>query len=342
MSISRHKSASGHAIAALHINDNYAVVAVTLDEIESLGLRRPSVLEKSTKKETRDDARLNEAKELHDMVQRRFDAARLRRAAAYSDYIEGFTCLGRKGGTPPVILWHQDPLDGDDESLVIPYNSALVAIDGETQTEARFLLRQRRPETGSERFVAVIYHGLPVENAQQLLHDFNTYVHPVSPQTCAAFNHEGRITNVVDQLIDNMGVEPNRVHHHNKVAPYGYALSKQQLIALVMGYAIGEGVTRGRQPQLRAMQKDCNADLSLASDRLKGIGQVVERHELLGKADPLVWKSLGAAVVTGTPIESANVLAGIEAYHATSPKAAGRRVPAPERANVIIEAMRRS
>ena len=187
----------GNVITGVAVNNTKFVGVSTLNQLENYGLMRPSTVEDATVKEMKGDRRLRQANDLREEVQRRFDAKRCRNAKAYGRYIEQVEIGGRPGGTPPITLWCHDA-KVEEGGLLIPYGHPLVAIDGETQTEARYLLRDEDdfaiPETGNNPVAVVVYYGVDETFARQILHDFNAYTNPVSEKQLAAQNVHGPVT----------------------------------------------------------------------------------------------------------------------------------------------------
>ena len=165
----------GKLLKGLSVSENKFQGVAHLNLLEDYGLLRPSVVEKAKKKDTRHDEVLKDSKEMHDLVQRRFDPARIRRAEQYSCYIENVEVNNIPGGTPAITLWYPDKLELTADGLLIPYKASLIAVDGETQTEARFMLRERIPETGKNKIAITIYHGVSEDHAKQLMYDYNAH-----------------------------------------------------------------------------------------------------------------------------------------------------------------------
>ena len=130
----------------MRLSDNVFLGITTLNEIEAAGRRRPTDVEHASAKERDANTGLEAAYDLRKTIQRRFDKARGRRAEAYANYLWDLIKGNSLGGFPPVTLYSLRPGTGGllpGDALRLPLRNAIVAIDGETQTEARFILRDR-------------------------------------------------------------------------------------------------------------------------------------------------------------------------------------------------------
>ena len=212
---------NGHILTGNAVTDNKFQGVTTLNQIESYGLKRPSLVENA---KSTDSPSVLKAKEMHDQMNRRFDAARLHRAVYYRDYIFGVEVQGQMGGTPAITIWFPERLETTEDGVVIPYNSHLTAIDGETQTEARYMLRDGihsgtvgrtklkelrddEPATGDNRIAVTIYHGIPINHAQQILRDYNAEAHPIDPKKASAYDHVGPLSKAVAAAIARSNVQ---------------------------------------------------------------------------------------------------------------------------------------
>src|SRR5262245_41076015 len=92
------------AFEGIEIADNQASIVTTLNELEQYGLIRPTLNESARKRDLASNDALFAGHALRETVQRRFDAARKRRAVVYSWYIQAVSTGDRLGGIPPVTL----------------------------------------------------------------------------------------------------------------------------------------------------------------------------------------------------------------------------------------------
>jgi len=233
----------GNVISGVSVSNSKFVGVSTLNQLENYGLMRPSTVEDATAKEMRGDRRLKQANELREEVQRRFDAKRCKNAVAYARYIEQVEVGGRAGGTPPITLWCERA-EMSTEGLVIPYGHPLVAVDGETQSEARYILRDEddfaKPETGNTPVAVVVYFGVDETYARQILHDFNAYTNPVTEKQLAAQNVHGPVTSAVAQILEQAGIALDKVNRYGATPTKKQAIAQNQVAYAVMGYAMRE------------------------------------------------------------------------------------------------------
>lgn len=233
------KRVGGNVLSALKVSDNLCSVVSSLNELEQYGLVRPTKNASAKARELKDDDLFARAHSLRETVQRRFDISRRRRAVEYREYIEKIMEGTRLGGVPPITLYCSNlcEYDLDRYSLILPYRSVLVNTDGETQTEARFILREALPESGDWNMSAEIYHGISEQHASQILHDFNRYAHPIKESMVAALNSEGHITKLIEQLLEQHDIPVSSL---NRLGPTpnvkrGQICSYRALISGVVG-----------------------------------------------------------------------------------------------------------
>jgi len=240
-----HRRVSGNFIPGVPISDSCFVGVVSLDELIQYGLSRPSAIEDAKAKELRRDPALAQAHELREAVQRRFDRPRRRRAVTYAGYIDGLASGNLLGGVPPITLYCSQPGFIDDGGLKLPLNSILIAIDGETQTEARLQRRDHDRATGEESLAVMIYHGISAEHAGSIMHDFNRYAHPVSESGVAPLNANGSITKAANQAIADAGIDQNLIQRHGNKVNKDRVTSFSRLAAGAVGFVVPDEVMKG-------------------------------------------------------------------------------------------------
>jgi len=341
---------NGHILTGNPVTDNKFQGVTTLNQIESYGLKRPSQVENAR---STDSPSVRKAKEMHDQMNRRFDAARLHRAVAYRDYIYLVEVQGTMGGTPAITLWYPDRLETNEEGVVIPYNSHLTAIDGETQTEARYMLRdgvtpgkigrtqikeQRddKPETGDNRLAVTIYHGIPISHAQQILRDYNAEAHPIDPKKASAYDHVGALAQAVTATIARANVLPERVNQKGNVAGKKFVVAYQQVLSGIAGFVLNgtqaEPVTATTVRMMNRPAADAVPDRAIEE-----IAQVILAGHL-AQAPAIVWQAAGHRLAQGHV--NLNYHGALRAYEET--KAAGRggpRMSPRERLSRIVAAL---
>ena len=283
----------------------------TLNQLRQYGLERPSMLEKRTTKELASDgAAISDSKALRDRVQRRFGKPRLDRAERYSSYIEQTEGEAlAMGGSPAVTLFASTPFDTGEGmgyasdgwcDLQVPYGTTLVAIDGETQTEARFILAERLPESAEWPVAITVYHGVSEDFARQILHDYNRYAHPVAERETSSFNKRGPITSAAMLAFDKSGHDKAAMNPRGERATKVYALSWDQVFQLAAGAYQPEQTMRGRvgSKYLSAVNAELNAEMTVPTiDALSSvIADVSNGSAVAGKLAPVVWQVAGAIV----------------------------------------------
>lgn len=187
-------------------------------------------------------------------VQRQFEGAKARNVALYATYLERVQ-HGAAGFAPPLLLWTPDPLMTTDSGfgyLQVPFASALVAIDGETQLAARYERARLATERSDEMVPVVIAHGRPVNWARQVFHDVNLFA--IRPNTTVAVAMDDRdpLTAVARAVISEVPFLTGRV-----------STTRRQL--------------RGRDPEVVTL-----AALRLACATLAGGVQAVQRGARAG------------------------------------------------------------
>lgn len=312
----------------------------TLNQLRTAGLSRPSVAEKAPSRADDADTR---SQELRDMVNRRFVKARMDNAIDYSSYIEGVEHGGRPGGTPAITLFHQDGLTATEQGILVPYGAALVAIDGETQVEARYILRDRLPKSGDARVAFTIYHGVTVELAQQILHDYNMKGLRWTETKAARYNSGGNVTQLINKSLDEAYLDKALMNVNGGKATKKTAFSMAQALSFSVGaHMNGRGLTMNvTTGEIERAQVSQNIDpriLPALTDAFK----LAASNKLVGAAPALLWQIAGVLSVS-MPARLPSSLkwdAGLAAYSATAVKSrGGARMPNKDRIAAIAAAM---
>ena len=243
MSYMQNRRRGGKLLHCLSVTDNSAIGVSTLAELETYGLKRPTLIEDATKKDLKGDPALAAAHAVREMVQRRFDNPRRKRAEAYSSYLSGLFAGTLYGGVPPVTLFCPIAGAAVDGGLLLPHASPLVTLDGETQTEARFGLRDTMPETGEVSVMFVLYHGIDERHAGNIMHDFNVFAHPVAEAKVSMLNSNGALTAIVVDAIQEAGVRADRIQRHRPTPGKNQVTSYPCLTAGAAGAVLGRTLT---------------------------------------------------------------------------------------------------
>ncbi|MFN2201989.1 MAG: hypothetical protein ACK2UO_12330 [Caldilineaceae bacterium] len=312
----------------------------TLAQIEAFGLIRPTLIDRNLKSHNQQQSA---AHELHDVTNRKFDKARLDNAQDYSGYIEAVECHDREGGTPAITIYHREHLDDTDNGVVVPYGAALVAIDGETQTEARYILAERSPETKNNPIAITVYHGISVEAAMQILHDYNTKGLNWSEVKAARFNHTGQLSKAAQEIIDRAGVPQSKVNYRGDGATKKHYFSLQQVLTAVAGYQLnGQGMvtTVGKSHFKRFNEQGAVSVPPTCIDHMTSIVAQAEHNSAIGAAKPLVWQVAGVLLSQNYQPNQLDWARAVSVYRDTaSGGRGGPRMPAKDRIARLANAM---
>jgi hypothetical protein len=214
------------------------------DALCYIGLHRPSQIEKAKANDLR-DPKLRIAHEVRSQVQRRFDSARLKRAQAYASYLEQLYSGTRTGGFPPITLFSPDlgEISADGTKLVLNYNAALVNLDGETQTEARFLLGEGAVSFGAFPVPFILYHGISQEHAGSIMHDVNFYAKPVAERRIAILNSNGYMSRIIIEALAEAGIDGEKISRLGNIPKKKQVVAFSGLIAGTAGALVGYSIT---------------------------------------------------------------------------------------------------
>lgn len=234
----------GVEIQGIWISPTRFMGSSCLNALEWYGLKRPSRLEQAPNAEMKDQ-KFKAAVTLRRDVQRRFDAARRKRAQLYARYLEGLMVHKRKGSAPAITIWTEfAEVDEDAGVLYFKHDSPLVAIDGETQLEARYILRDDpdfgRKETGDYHFPIDIHHDVPEDFARQVLHDYNFYAHPVTERQAITQNVESPITQAVHQILEGADVDKSLISRFKQTPAGKEVISVSQVMCALIGCIMKE------------------------------------------------------------------------------------------------------
>lgn len=204
----------------LNATNGYIVMGVKLDEHRFVGRMKGSQLLKIA-----DDPRVTEKEKmrvgnthleaLYDLrkdVQRLFEGAKRANVESYAKYIVGIHDSGLDGMTPPIILYSPAPLESEEAAILIPWDTHIVAIDGETQLAARFEAANIDPETKNSFVAVLICHGKEKEWARQVFHDLNLLA--VKPNAAVAIGMDQRdpLTHVARTVEEQVPLFKGRVN----------------------------------------------------------------------------------------------------------------------------------
>jgi len=310
------KMAAGNPIRGIQVSETKFQGITTLNQLEAYGLWRPTRLEKAKSNEMKADRRLREAHLLHAEIQRRFDVKRTRNAAVYARYIQQVECGGRGGATPPITLWVQTAL-GSENELYLPYGAVIIAIDGETQTEARYLMRDdpdfNLPETGDNLVAVTVFHDLKEGVARQILYDFNIYTNPVSSRQLAAQNSEGPATHAAMEVMQEAGIDLDTVNRYGVTPSKKQSIAQNQVLFAVMGYAMKETALIKNGGSFIDALNNATTSNPINGDTVTRLAPMIKMaiESLDARKSPLpVWQVAGVLIEQGRDPASLNWSAG--------------------------------
>jgi hypothetical protein len=200
----------------------------------------------------------------------------------------------------------------------LPYNLPLVAIDGETQIEARFLLRDEIRESGNWSVPFALHHGISAQEAGGIMHDYNCYAQPVAERKVAVMNAQGSITTAVNMAIEAAAIPAEQIERHNikpgkdKITGFG------RLMAGAVGYSVGRDVIKGGGIG-RAIDRynnggagiDVNAVQTFLADMLRR----AKANRAVGVAAEGLWAVAGVAMVErNRPLTDKEWAAAVQAF----------------------------
>lgn len=325
------KMAQGNPLKGFPVSATKFQGVTTLNQLESFGLARPSSLEHAKARDMKRDHKLATAVSIREEIQRRFDRARINRARVFARYIENVDMRGQPGGCPAITLWIEHGMDSEQcYELLVPYGSNIVVIDGETQTEARFMLRDDTdfdfPDSGDVPIAITVYHDVSEEFARQILHDHNSYGLRIGEKKLAAQNHEGPLTKAAIDIFAAADIPLEKVNRYGDKPTKRQILAQNEVMYAVIGYTLRES----------ALRKDGGTYLGTMNNATMGApinGDTVERLSAMVRsaADSMdarraalqVWQVAGVLVARGRDGDDFNWTSG-QAAHKSHKKIAPR------------------
>jgi hypothetical protein len=231
-----------NVIYGVPIDSNRFIGKTDLNELVSAGLLRPSSTAADVKGSS-DTAR--GGFKLRAEIQRRFDKSRSERAMAYARYIVGVQNKSIAGGVPPINLYISGYPQIDNGVLTLT-RLPMCVIDGETQTEARFIIAETCPDSFTWDFPVVVWHSYDDDSvARQYLVDCNLHANPISSKTAMGMDQTGRLTTAVRNAVEMAGLDQSDINTASDLPGTRKKISLRQCTAAATGYALN-GHTYGR------------------------------------------------------------------------------------------------
>lgn len=283
----------------------------------------PRVLQPNYRRTGFDADVLEEEAELHDLVQRALTGAKKQNVPKYADYIEGLVFEGKLGVLPPIHLWCPQELDvitsGCEQYLLVPDDMKLLAIDGETQLSAHFVLFSR---LGPEQRQAhlkfpmeqVIHHGLSLEAAQKYFHDLNVLAVRPNVSLSLAMDTTDPLMRIVREVEEAVPFVTNQVERQARQLPKKSpkVITVQSLRQMVINTFKGiAGVQYGAKPapvDSLDLARVRDASVIWLNAYFQAFGeQVRDRENSIAGAPPILAAvaAMGQAVFQASPEDRA-------------------------------------
>jgi DNA sulfur modification protein DndB len=248
------------------------------------------------------DARLASLQALREDIQRLFVAAKKRNLSSYTEYvIDRATRPDRPGILPAIKLYWPDRLtlarSGTQGVLVIPFQTGLVAMDGETQLAAWHAAARREPAIMGHHIDITIDHGKTIEWAKQAFHDLNVFGVKPNPTLAIFMDYRDPVNKIAKDIADSFfagRVETQARQVSTKTDNlFTMAALRLFVVCLASGTAVVANATKSAtdaaSPDLGAK---ASAWLSTLQEHLPGEGMASRRS--IFTVPPMV-AALGAA-----------------------------------------------
>lgn len=291
-------SAQGNTLVGRMVTPGKVQCVSTLNQLEAFGLLEPVRVQKATDADAKASPKLAEARKI--LSNRVFNKARCDRAVVYSQYIENVETGKQIGGTPAITLWIRDPVEVNETGVVIPYTALLCAIDGQTQVQARFLLRERLPQSGAWPVAVTLYAGVSLEVANQVLHDYNKYASPVDSREGIRFNHVGGLSRSINEAMHLAGMTPRETNLRGMLPTKSYhAVSSAQIAAFIAGSAIPSIALKQAVFSYYDELNDVNTTSRVPKEAASAVEALIKEcrsGSAARTAPPVIWQVAGAVL----------------------------------------------
>ena len=317
------RSEAGNILPGVAVTPTKFQAVTSLQALENNGLMRPSIASNATKAQISADPTsakiLGLAKALHDAVQRPFDKARKTRALSYAGYIEATEVNKQLGGVPAITLWSEHELcaAANGSGVVIPFNTILIAIDGETQTEARFILAEKLPETRAQPLAVTLYHGIPTSGASQVVHDYNVFSTPIAENKAALLSHTGPISKLVESSIQAVGLSRLNINRSGSLPNQSTKVSSDQMFYAACGLACGSAMQDVKVTPSRLKEWNRVGAMQVLPAAITGHLALLTcalNTPIALTSHPLVWQCAGVTLAKGRSADSLQWAAGRAAH----------------------------
>lgn len=304
-----------NTIQGVSVNSTKFIGVTDLKTLASAGISRPS--SKASELGGSDKAYSN-CHELRQDIQRAFNKARKDNAQSYARYIRGLETKGAAGGCPPINLFTPSVCRIENGMLEIPFRASLVAIDGETQLEARFILLDEDVKNAADwKIPVVIWHGCGDDMARQYLVDTNLYANPINSVTAMSMDRTGRLTAAVKMAIKNAGYTDKQINQASDLPGKRKAITLRQVTAATVGYILGDFIAEKSYlnvvDELNSSVPVSNRfefDAVQVADAVTSILRAAAHQETLHVTKPTVFQAAGIKVKRGAVADQLKFLNG--------------------------------
>lgn len=314
----------GKLLIGLPVTPTVAVGFTTLNGLRDFGIKEPLAMARTS--ERRLDTSDVPNKRLRVLVQRTWDNARKRNAHKYKEYLR-LMYSGKPGSAPPVTLYvPQAALPNDDEDNVLrfPYDESgvvtAIAIDGETQLQARFFLAQENPATASYHFPITIHHGIDEDHAIQILHDYNRYGTRISEKVLGSRNTTGGLSNTIAEALEIASLDIGELNRIGTAGTKKFVASYQQSMAFVAAYAVGqEALKRSVMSWFNDLNEPGSAPINRnCRQMLAAMYDLARSNMKVRQAGPAIWQVAGVLASEDRHPKALNWDKGLESYAETA------------------------
>lgn len=306
-----------NTIQGVPVNSTKFIGVTDLKTLASAGVSRPS---SKIGELVGADRAFTNCYDLRKDIQRSFNKARRDNAQSYARYIRGLETKGAAGGCPPINLYCPTTCNIENGVLEIPFRASIVAIDGETQLEARFILLDEGVEHAADwKIPVVMWHGCGDDIARQYLVDTNLYANPINSVTAMGLDRTGRLTAAVKSSLQKCGFGDGQVNQSSDLPGKRKSVSLRQVTAAAVGFILGQNIS---DKSYLSVVDELNSavpisdkyefDLETASDAVASILMAASRQNALHTTKPTVFQAAGIKAHFGVPATELNFLEGAE------------------------------
>jgi hypothetical protein len=291
----------GQAISGLRVDDSRFVAVMPFSRLEQL-VKDPQAAANARFRET--SGLLEQYYELHEEIQRAFDAGKKKNAEDYAHYVVKLA-NGQPGDTPTIDLYTPRALPvstrGPDQKaqLAWPFDLICVPYDGETQLAARFRAARLDAKTRGMVVIVTITHGKSVEHAKQCFHDRNVFQRRASASVAMAMDTQDPLIAVVHAIEARVPEAKDAIAWQSRQVPNkgGFIAAASFVRTAVACFAQGiAGVqaTKGEVPgNLTATEFERRA-LLWFSRVIPTLAPYMKDRERYVASSPAIWAAVGA------------------------------------------------